>query len=149
MQEITMNKRINYRALTIKRLQDDLGLSKEYAINYYNRAYTSALASVKGNHKGMNVAREVYGSLFYQSVNTFELEGGGRLVLNEIYQKSKNIPADVLLKKMEGFMEKYGDSKFIQEARESFASGKITRKQFNERIKTFKAYNVRYLISGS
>ena len=144
-----MNKRINYRALTIKRLQDDLGLSKEYATNYYNRAYTSALASVKGNHKGMNVAREVYGSLFYQSVNTFELEGGGRLVLNEIYQKSKNIPADVLLKKMEGFMEKYEDSKFIQEARESFASGKITRRQFNERIKTFKTYNVRYLISGS
>lgn len=149
MQETTMNKRINYRALTIKRLQDDLGLSKEYAINYYNRAYTSALASVKGNHKGMNVAREVYGSLFYQSVNTFELEGGGRLVLNEIYQKSKNIPADVLLNKMEGFMEKYGESKFIQEARESFASGKITRKQFNERIKTFKQVNVKYLISGS
>ena len=126
-----MNKRINYRALTIKRLQDDLGLSKEYAVNYYNRAYTSALASVKGNHKGMNVAREVYGSLFYQSVNTFELEGGGRLVLNEIYQNSKNIPADVLLKKMEGFMEKYGKTFNIEQLPDSRFKSNDNREWMN------------------
>ena len=143
------SKRVNYRDLTIRRLQDDLGLSKEYATNYYNRAYTSALASVKGKHKGMNVAREVYGSLFYQTVNTFELSGGGRLVLNEIYEGSTNIPASITLKKMEGFMQKYGESKFLQEAVQEYKSNKISRKTFNERIKAFKTYSVKYLISGS
>lgn len=144
-----MNKRINYRDLTIHRLQEDLNMTKESATNYYNRAYTSALASVKGKHKGMNVAREVYGSLFYQTVNTFELSGGGRLVLNEIYQDASNVPSAITINKMASFFDKYKDSKFLQEVKQSYESGKISRKEFNEQIKTFKNFNVKYLISGS
>lgn len=144
-----MKKTINYREKTISALRD-WGYTKETATTFYNRAYTSALAEVKGRHKGMNVARELYASLFYQSANTFQLTDGQKVVLNPIYQNtSGNLSEAVLLTKMDKFFDKYKDSKFLKEAREDYASGKITRKTFNERIKVFKQVNVKYLISGS
>ena len=144
-----MKKRINFRDLTIHRLQDDLGMTKESATNYYNRAYKSALASVKGKHRGMNVAREVYGSLFYQTVNTFELNGGGRLQLNTIYTGSSNLALDISMNRMSNFFDKYKDDKVLQNIKNQYQSGQITRHEFNEKIQKWKSTSQRYLISGS
>lgn len=143
-----MNKRINYREKTISALQD-VGYSKETATTFYNRAYTSALSSVKGKHSGMNVAREVYASLFYQTANTFQLSDGQKLTLNPIYETTSSISTAVTLNRMSSFFDKYSDSKFLQDVRERYASGNMSRREFNEAIKTFKTQNVKYLISGS
>lgn len=143
-----MNKRINYREKTISALQD-VGYSRETATTFYNRAYTSALSSVKGKHSGMNVAREVYASLFYQTANTFQLSDGQKLTLNPIYETTSSISTAVTLNRMSSFFDKYSDSKFLQDVKERYASGNMSRREFNEAIKTFKTQNVKYLISGS
>ena len=143
-----MNKRINYREKTISALQD-VGYSRETATTFYNRAYTSALSSVKGKHSGMNVARELYASLFYQTANTFQLSDGQKLTLNPIYETTSSISTAVTLNRMSSFFDKYSDSKFLQDVKERYASGNMSRREFNEAIKTFKTQNVKYLISGS
>lgn len=145
---VIRGKSINFKSLTIDRLQD-AGMTPKQAISYYNKVYQSALSEVGKHQKGTNVAREVYASLFYQGEQTFTLTDGQKLKLNPIVESASSVTTGITLNKMQGFFEKYGDSPFIQETFEKFRSGKMSIKEFNQTIKTYKTHNVKYLQSGS
>lgn len=144
-----MKKRVNYKALAVERLIDSTGMTRESAITYYNRQYKSALASVKGMHKGLNVSREVFGSLFYQTVNTFTIDANHKLQLNTIYTGSSNLALDISMNRMSNFFDKYKDDTVLQNIKNQYQSGQISRHEFNQKIQKWKDTSQRYLISGS
>lgn len=142
---------INWRTKTIEELQHRRGMTETEATSYYNRIYAQARETIGGKQKNMKISREIFGSLFYQGEQVFQIDNAGTKVeLNPIINTStKNIEETMRLARMENFFNAYGDSKFLKDLFTQYKSGAISRKEFNAGIKTFKKYNVKYLISGS
>lgn len=141
---------INWKTKTIEELQHRMGMTETQATSYYNRIYSQARQAIGGKQKNMKISREIYGSLFYQGEQVFQIDNSGTNVeLNPIAKGTKNIEETMRLARMENFFSAYGDSKYLKDLFTQYRSGTISRKEFNAGIKTFKKYNVKYLISGS
>ena len=142
-------KKINFRNKAISRLQEDLGLTREESVSYYNRVYRNALKQTGGHQEGLNVTREVYASMFYQTASTFQIGPNQTITLNPIVKQS-DIKKGMTLVRMNNFFEKWEtQSEYIAELKQQYLSGKITNKELNERIKVWKSRSSKYLISGS
>lgn len=142
-------KKINFRNKAISRLQEDLGLTREESESYYNRVYRSALKQTGGRQEGLNVTREVYASMFYQTASTFQIGPNQTITLNPIVQRT-SIKQGMTMVRMNNFFEKWeGQSDYIAELKQQYLTGKITNKELNERIKVWKSRSAKYLISGS
>lgn len=143
------SKRINFRSKAINRLQEDLGMTKEESVNYYNRVYRNALKTTSGHQKNLNTTKEVYATLFYHTASTFQLGPNQTITLNPIIQNTTNVAQGMALARMDNFFSKYADDKQLQAIKNQYVAGTITRQEFNEKIKDWKATSQRYLISGS
>lgn len=142
-------KKINFRNKAISRLQEDLGLTREESESYYNRVYRSALKQTGGRQEGLNVTREVYASMFYQTASTFQIGPNQTITLNPIIQGT-SIRQGMTMVRMNNFFEKWeNQSGYIAELKQQYLTGKITNKELNERIKVWKSRSAKYLISGS
>ena len=140
----------NWRTQTIAKLQERRGMSETQAVSYYNQVYRLALKETSGKVKGMKVSREIYASLFYQGEQLFTIDNDGTsVVLNPIAKGSKNVEETMRLARMNKFFDKYGKSEYLKEVLAEYNSGNIDKEEFNEKIKAFKKYNIKYLISGS
>ena len=142
--------RINWRSKTISAIMNIEGMSQSQATSKFNRLYKQALEDVGKHQKGVNVTRELYGSLFYSNVNTFSIgDSGNTIELNKKLKGTKNLSNAIIESRMESFLDKYGDQKFIQEAMNQLKTGQISTKEFNAKIKVFKKWNTKYLKAGS
>ena len=142
-------KKINWRSRAISRLQEDLGMTKEESVNYYNRVYRNALKTTGGHQKNLNTTKEVFATLFYATASTFQLGPNQTITLNPIIKNTSNVAQGMALARMDSFFDKYKDDKQLQAIKNQYVAGTITRKEFNEKIKDWKATSQRYLISGS
>ena len=145
-----MKKGINNKNIAISKLQEKAGMTQGEATAFYNRAYSKALRLVKDYDKtGFNVSKELVASMFYSGKNLFKIDMNNQTVeLNIIGKSSGSLKKDMTLVRMDKFFEKYGDSKFLQEAKNEYFKGNISRQEFNLRIKEWKSKHIRYLISG-
>lgn len=145
------SKRINWKQKAINKLTDPdvIGMTHDEAVTYYNRVYRNALKAIGGKQKDFKVSREVYATLFYRGTNVFQLGYNQSITLNPIITDTTDVKKDVTMARMEAFFDKYKDSKYIKETKQLYESGEIDQKEFNERIKYFKNYNPKFLISGS
>ena len=142
-------KRINYRAKTIERIMESEGLDLQSATTQYNRYYRTALAQAGAGKKGINTAREVYASLYYQGQQVFHIEGN-KLVINEIFKDETDIRYEQTVFRMKELYNKFAnDSPELKKIFQDYKSGKIDRTTFNISIKDWKQKNVKYFISGS
>ena len=143
------SKRINYRSLTIAKIMESEGLDLPSATTQYNRYYRSALAEAGAGKKGINTAREVYASLYYQGTQIFHTEGN-KLVLNELFKDETNIKYEQTMFRMKELYTKFAeDSPALKKIFQDYKSGKIDRHTFNVSIKDWKQKNIKYFISGS
>ena len=145
--------RINWRSKTISAIMRIDGLSTEEATSKFNRLYRQARQSIGPHQKEVNVTRELYGSLVYKSVHTFQVgDSGNKVELNKIIDPSK-LRASITRARMKGFFETYGQvpamKQVFDELLSDLETGKLSQKEFNERIKIFKKWNTKYLIAGS
>ena len=148
--------RINWKSLTINAMKnvdfshiENEALKEQLARAKFNRLYRQARQSIGTHQKEVNVTKELYGSLYYDSVNTFEIgDSGNKVELNKIIDK-KQLRYSITESRMEGFLKEYGDQKLVQEAFAELQSKKITQSEFNARIKIFKKWNAKYLKAGS
>ena len=145
------SKRINWKQRAISRLSDpdEVGMTKEEAITYFNRVYRNALKVTQGHQQNLNTTKEVYATMFYRSASTFQIDAKQNVVLNPIIQNTSNVAMGMALARMDSFFDKYKDDKQLQAIKNQYVAGTITRKEFNERIKDWKATSQHYLISGS
>ena len=144
------SKKINFKQKAITDLIEFNQMTRNQAESYYNRIYQQALRRVRGMDKsGINISREVYASIFYKGTNLFQIDADNQTVrLNTLLKGARNLREELTLSRMSNFFEKYGDVKYIQEQRELYTLGIISRKDFNERIKAWKRTNQKYIISG-
>lgn len=142
---------INWKTKTIEELQHRRGMSETQAISYYNRVYAQARETIGGKQKNMKISREIYGSLFYQGEQVFQIDNAGTKVeLNPVItQSTKNVEETMRLARMEGFFKAFGDSKYLQDILIQYKNGTISRQEFNSAIKNFKKYSIKYLLSTS
>ena len=145
-----MKKGISSKNIAISKLQEKAAMTRGEAEAFYNRAYAKALRLVKDYDKtGFNVSKELVASMFYNGKNLFKIDMDNQTIeLNDI-GKQTSLKKSMTMSRMSEFFEKYGDSKFLIEAREEYFKGNISRKEFNARIKSWKAEHLRYIISGS
>lgn len=143
------SKRVNWRSKAINRLQEDLGMTKEQSVNYYNRVYRNALKTTGGHIQNLNTTKEVYATLFYQTASTFQLGPNQSVTLNPIIKNASNVAQGIALARMDNFFDKYKSDKQLQTIKQEYMNGTISRNQFNERVRDWKATSHRYLISGS
>lgn len=145
------SKRINWRQKAITRLTDpnQVGMTHAEAVNYFNRAYRNALKATGGRQQNLNTTKELYATMFYDTASTFQLGPNQSITLNPIIKNSSNIAQGMALARMDNFFDKYKDDKQLQSIKNQYVSGTITRQEFNERIKDWKATSQKYLISGS
>ena len=145
------SKRINWRQRAITRLSDpdEVGMTKEEAVTYYNRVYRNALKTTGGHQKNLNTTKEVYATLFYDTASTFQLGPNQSITLNPIIQNTSNVSQGMALARMDSFFDKYKDDKQLQAIKNQYVAGTITRQEFNEKIKDWKSMSQKYLISGS
>lgn len=142
-------KRINYRAKTIEKIMESEGLDLQSATTQYNRYYRSALAEADKGKKGMNTAREVYASLYYQGQQVFHIEGN-KLVINELFKGETDIKFEQTMFRMKSLYTKFAsESPALQKIFQDYKTGKISRTEFNTSIKNWKQKNIKYFISGS
>lgn len=146
-----MKKRINWRSKAISRLQDDLGMSKEQSVTYFNNLYRKALKTTQGHQTNLNTTKELYASMFYRSALTFQIDRNQKVTLNPIIANkySNNVAQGITLARMENFFDKYKDDNQLQSIKNQYLQGSISRLEFNEKIKNWKSTSQRYLISGS
>ena len=141
--------RINWKALTISAIMDADNMNQAEATSKFNRLYRQARQSIGAHQKEVNVTKELYGSLFYASVHTFDIgSSGNKVELNKIIDK-KQLRYSITESRMEGFLNAYGDSPLVQETFKLLQTGQISQSEFNARIKTFKKWNSKYLKAGS
>ena len=145
------SKRINWRNKAITRLQDDLGMTKQESVTYFNNLYRKALKTTQGHQTNLNTTKELYASMFYQTALTFQIDSNQKVTLNPIIANnySKNVAQGIALSRMEHFFDKYKDDKALQNIKNEYLQGTISRLEFNEKIKNWKSTSQRYLISGS
>ena len=125
------------------------GLSTEEATSKFNRLYRQARQSIGAHQKEVNVTRELYGSLVYGSVHTFQVgDSGNTITLNKIIDPKK-LRYSITESRMQGFLETYGDHQLVKETFRLLETGQISQSEFNARIKTFKKWNSKYLKAGS
>ena len=125
------------------------GLSAEEATSKFNRLYRQARQSIGAHQKEVNVTRELYGSLVYKYVNTFQVgDNGNKVELNKIINLKK-LRYSITESRMQGFLETYGDNKLVQETFKLLETGQISQSEFNARIKVFKKWNNKYLLANS
>ena len=142
-------KRINYRAKTIEKIMESEKLDLQSATTQYNRYYRSALAEAGAGKKGINTAREVYASLYYQGQQVFHVESN-KLILNEIFKDETDIKFEQTMFRMKELYTKFAnDSPALKKIFQEYRSGKISRSEFNASIKDWKQKNIKYFISGS
>lgn len=143
--------RINWKSKTISAIMNVDKVSQSEATSKFNRLYKQALEDVGKHQKGVNVTRELYGSLFYKNVNTFDIgDSGNKVELNKILKGSKNLELSIIMEdRMKNFLATYGDQIEIQFALSNLQNGVIDLKTFNQRIKMFKKWNSKYLKAGS
>ena len=146
---VIRGKKINFRNRAISRLQEDLGMTKEASISYYNRIYRNALKQTGGHQKELNVTREVFASMFYETASTFQIGPNQTITLNPIIKNTADISKGIAFARMDNFFNKYSDDKQLQNIKQAYENGKISKKEFNEKIKEWKATTHKYLISGS
>lgn len=141
--------RINWRSKTISAIMNIDGLSTEEATSKFNRLYRQARQSIGAHQKEVNVTRELYGSLVYGSVHTFQVgDSGNRIELNKIINPKK-LRYSITASRMQGFLESYGDNNLVKETFKLLETGQISQSEFNARIKVFKKWNSKYLKAGS
>ena len=89
--------------------------------------------------------------MFYQTALTFQIDRNQKVTLNPIIANnySNNVAQGIALARMENFFDKYKDDKTLQNIKNQYMQGTISRMEFNEKIKDWKATSQRYLISGS
>lgn len=141
--------RINWRSKTISAIMNIDGLSTGEATSKFNRLYRQARQSIGAHQKEVNVTRELYGSLVYGSVQTFQVgDSGNKVELNKIINPKK-LRYSITESRMQGFLETYGDNQLVKETFRLLETGQISQSEFNSRIKIFKKWNSKYLKAGS
>lgn len=148
--------RINWKSLTIHSIMnadfsnvENVALREQLATSKFNRLYRQARQSIGTHQKEVNVTRELYGSLFYKSVHTFEIgDSGNKVELNKIIEPKK-LRFSITASRMQGFLDTYGDIPLIKETFRLLETGQISQSEFNARIKIFKKWNPKYLKAGS
>lgn len=141
--------RVNWRSKTISAIMNIDNLSTAEATSKFNRLYRQARQSIGPHQKEVNVTRELYGSLIYKSVHTFQVgDSGNKVELNKIIDPSK-LRVSITRARMQGFLDAYGDNKLVQETFRLLETGQISQSEFNARIKVFKKWNSKYLKAGS
>ena len=147
--------KFNYRQKTITALQDS-GMTPQQATSFYNRIYSQALKVIDKSTRGnFNVARELY---IYMNVEGYASSGKSvieidyeknKVVLNELFKGAKDIGFEKTMFVMEDLYEKFKDSPALRRIFQDFRDGKISRSEFNTKIKEWKKLNIKYMISGS
>lgn len=141
--------RVNWKSLTISAIMRADNMNQAEATSKFNRLYRQARQSIGAHQKEVNVTKELYGSLFYESVHTFEVgDSGNKVELNKIISK-KQLRFSITASRMQGFLNAYGDNKLVQETFRLLETGQISQSEFNARIKVFKKWNSKYLKAGS
>ena len=116
---------INWKTKTIEELQHRRGMTETEATSYYNRVYSQARQAIGGKQKNMKISREIYGSLFYQGEQVFQIDNSGtNIELNPIAKGTKNIEETMRLARMENFFNAYGDSKYLKDLFTQYRSDK-------------------------
>lgn len=141
---------MNWKQKTISELQEAFAMSETQATSYYNRVYRMALKEVGGKQRGLKISREIYGSLFYEGQQVFQIDNAGTSVkVNPILSGTRDVETTLRLSRMDAFFNKYGDSKYIQGTINEYQKGNISKEEFNAQIKAFKKYSTKYLKAGS
>ena len=148
--------RINWKSLTINAMKnvdfshvENEALKEQLAKAKFNRLYRQARQSIGAHQKEVNVTKELYGSLYYPSVHTFEVgDSGNKVELNKVLNPKK-LRYSITEDRMQGFLKEYGDQKLVQETFKLLQTGQISQSEFNSRIKIFKKWNTKYLQANS
>lgn len=151
--------KMNYRQKSIAEIMKSKQMGETQATSYYNKMYREALKSVdRSARSSLNVARELYASNFAPNaveyvksgMNVFELDSGkNKVVLNKLYDKSKNIGYEKTTLQMDAFYQKFKDSPNLVKIFNQYKAGTISRTEFNQAIKDWKQLSIKYMISGS
>ena len=140
----------NWTKLGIEELQVRYGYSKQLAETIWERAYRKALRRARSSGVGtdFNVSRETYASVFYRGSQLFEvdIEDISPTVSIASEFQGQDIEKAFTEKRFENMAKKY---KEVEEYLQQYRSGKITYKEFRNKVKVFRDTNAEYQKAGS
>ena len=143
--------RKNWRQLGIEELINRYGMERNVAEMVWERAYRKALRRARkhGVSSDVNIARELYGSIFNRGTQLFDIDLediSPSVNIAEEFSQSENLEKSFIEKRFENMANKY---KEVRKIINLYKRGKITYKELRELIKKFRDTNAEYQKAGS